>query len=127
MNYEILNNTIGYFAHYDPSPVLLIQPTVEMAEAWSKERFAPMIRDTAVLRPLFADPRSRDSGNTLRHKDFAGGYVAVIGANAPSGLAMRPIRVVLADEVDRYPLSAGTEGDPLKLAEKRQAEVPCAL
>ena len=118
---EIINNALGYFVDHDPSPVLTVQPTVEMAEAWSKERLAPMIRDTTALRDRFKDPRSRDSGNTLRHKEFEGGYIAIIGANAPSGLASRPIRVVLADEIDRYPMSAGTEGDPLKLAEKRQA------
>ncbi|MBT9175413.1 MAG: hypothetical protein DDT22_01089 [candidate division WS2 bacterium] len=32
---------------------------------------------------------------------------------------MRPIRIVLMDEVDRFPVSAGAEGDPCKLAEKR--------
>lgn len=122
---EVILNAVGYYSHFDPSPMLVIQPTVEMAEGWSKERLAPMIRDTRVLSETFPDPKSRDSGNTLRHKDFPGGYIAIIGANAPAGLAMRPIRVVLADETDRYPLSAGqgerSEGDPLKLAEKRQA------
>lgn len=116
----MLGNALGYYAHQDPSSVLMIQPTVEMAEAWSKERFAPMIRDTPVLSHLFSDPKSRDSNNTLRLKQFPGGYVAIIGANAPASLASRPIRVVLADEIDRYPKSAGTEGDPLKLAAKRQ-------
>jgi len=41
------------------------------------------------------------------------------GANAPASLASRPIRVVLCDEVDRYPHSAGSEGDPVSLASKR--------
>jgi phage terminase large subunit GpA-like protein len=41
------------------------------------------------------------------------------GANAPASLASRPIRVVLCDEVDRFPASAGQEGDPVGLAEKR--------
>ena len=41
------------------------------------------------------------------------------GANSPAGLASRPIRILLCDEVDRYPDSAGTEGDPVQLAEKR--------
>lgn len=36
-----------------------------------------------------------------------------------ASLASRPIRIVIADEVDRYPQSAGTEGDPVKLAETR--------
>ena len=30
-----------------------------------------------------------------------------------------PIRIVWMDEVDRYPASAGGEGDPVVLAEKR--------
>lgn len=55
------------------------------------------------------------------HNTFAGGHLTLGGANSPAGLAMRPIRVVLADEVDRYPASAGTEGDPLALATQRTA------
>lgn len=116
----VCGNVLGYFAHQDPASMLVIQPTVEMAEAWSKERFSPMIRDTPVLEHLFSDPKSRDGANTLRLKQFAGGFVAIIGANAPAGLAARPIRIVLADEIDRWPVSAGTEGDPLKLSSKRQ-------
>ena len=41
------------------------------------------------------------------------------GANSPASLASRPVRILLADEVDRYPVSAGTEGDPLSLGGKR--------
>jgi phage terminase large subunit GpA-like protein len=117
---EILNNSVGYFMDQDPAPLLVIQPTIELAEAWSKERLAPMLRDTPVLRGKVHEARSRDSGNTIRVKIFPGGRMAIIGANAPAELASRPIRVVLADEVDRYPVSAGTEGDPMALAAKRQ-------
>lgn len=116
---EIINNVVGYHIHLDPSPILLLQPTLEMAEAWSKDRFAPMLRDTECLRGLVKDPRSRDSGNTLLHKRFPGGHITMAGANSPSSLASRPIRLVLCDEVDRYPVSAGTEGDPVNLAKKR--------
>jgi len=118
---EILNNCIGYHIHQEPAPILLLQPTLEMAEAWSKDRLAPMIRDTPVLTDRIADPRSRDSGNTLLHKRFLGGHLTVIGANSPAGLASRPIRVLLCDEVDRFPTSAGTEGDPIDLAKRRTA------
>ncbi len=118
---ECLNCIIGYFMHYDPSPILVMQPTLEMAENWSKERLAPMLRDTPALKSLVKDPRSRDSGNTLLHKKFPGGSVSATGSNSPASLASRPIRVVLADEVDRYGASAGTEGDPVDLARKRTA------
>ena len=116
---EILNNILGYFVHQDPSPILFIQPTLEMAEAWSKDRLAPMIRDTDALTELFKDPKSRNSDNTLLHKKFNGGHLTMAGANSPSSLASRPIRIVLLDEEDRYPTSAGAEGDPGSLAQKR--------
>jgi phage terminase large subunit GpA-like protein len=116
---EILNNVVGFHVDQDPAPILLVQPTLEMAEAWSKDRLAPMIRDTPRLRDKIADPKARDSGNTLLHKKFTGGHLTIAGANSPAGLASRPIRIVLFDEVDRFPISAGTEGDPVNLGKKR--------
>ena len=115
----ILNGS-GYFMHRDPAPIMILEPTVEMAETISKERFTPMVRDTPVLSKLLKD-RSRDGNNTIQEKSFPGGYVVFLGANSPASLASRPIRILLADEVDRYPKSAGKEGDPLLLAEKRLA------
>ena len=78
-----------------------------------------MLRDTEVLSDLVRDPRSRDSGNTLLYKRFPGGHLTMAGANSPASLASRPVRIVLLDEEDRYPNSAGAEGDPGSLAEKR--------
>lgn len=109
-------NTVGYHIAEDPCPMLVVQPTIELAEAFSSDRLAPMIRDSPQLRAKIADPKARDSGNTLRRKAFKGGYVALGGANSAASLAGRPVRVALLDEVDRYPASAGTEGNPLQLA-----------
>jgi len=78
-----------------------------------------MARDTPCLQGKIADPRSRDGNNKILHKRFPGGHLTIVGANAPSGLASRPIRLLLCDEVDRYPFSAGAEGDPVNLARKR--------
>jgi len=116
---EIINNLVGFHIDQDPSPILVVQPTLQMAEAWSKDRLSPMLRDTPCLQGKVADPRSRDSGNTTLHKVFSGGHITIAGANSAANLASRPIRVVLCDEVDRYPVSAGSEGDPILLAKKR--------
>lgn len=116
---EALNNVVGYYVDQDPAPMLLIQPTVEMGEAWSKDRLAPMVRDSPRLSAKIADSKVKDSGNTILHKTFLGGHITIAGANSPAGLASRPVRVVLFDEVDRYPASAGSEGDPISLARKR--------
>ena len=119
---EAILNIIGFHIENDPSPILVLQPTVEMAQAFSKDRVANgLIRSTPCLRDKVKDPRARDSGNTTLHKIFPGGALTMVGANSPAGLASRPIRLVLCDEVDRYPASAGSEGDPIQLARKRAA------
>ena len=116
---EILLNVIGYYIDQDPAPMLIMQPTLQMAQAFSKDRLAMMIRDSEKIRDCVKDPRSRDSGNTVLSKKFAGGNLNIVGSNSASGLASRPIRIVLADECDRYEASAGAEGDPISLATKR--------
>ena len=116
---EIINNIVGYFIAHDPCPIMVMLPTLEMAEGWSTDRLAPMVRDTPSLRVKISEAKTRDSGNKLLQKRFPGGQLVIVGANSPASLASRPIRVVLADEVDRYPASAGVEGDPLTLAYKR--------
>ena len=116
---ETLNNLVGFHIDRDPSPILVLQPTLDMGQAWSKDRLAPMLRDTPSLRGKVKDARSRDSANTVLHKVFPGGHITIAGANSAASLASRPIRIVVADEIDRYPASAGTEGDPVSLASKR--------
>ena len=116
---EFLLNALGYFISQDPSPILFVRPSVDEAKDFSKDRIAPMIRDTPALREKVRDVKSRDSNNTLLHKRFPGGQMTLVGANAAAGLSSRPVRVVIGDEIDRFPASAGSEGDPISLAEKR--------
>jgi phage terminase large subunit GpA-like protein len=116
---EILLNVIGYYIDQDPAPMLIMQPTLAMAQAFSKDRLAMMIRDSEKIRDCVKNPRSRDSGNTVLSKKFAGGNLNIVGSNSASGLSSRAVRVVLGDECDRYEASAGAEGDPISLATKR--------
>ncbi len=115
----VIKAAIGYYIDQDPAPMLVVQPTGEMANTFSKDRLATMIRDTPALHGKIADPKARDSGNTILHKRFPGGHLTIVGANSPSSVASRPIRIVCCDEVDKYPASAGSEGDPLWLASQR--------
>lgn len=121
---ELLLNTIGYFIDQEPAPILVMQPTLAMAQTFSKDRLAPMLRDTTKLKGKVKDPKTRDGENTTLHKKFPGGHITVVGANSSSGLRSRPIRILLCDEVDSYPPSAGTEGDPINLAKKRTTVFP---
>src|SRR5438552_7394144 len=116
---ECGNNWIGYVIHRSPGPMLMVQPTVEVAKRVSKQRLAPMIESTPVLRARVAEARSRDSGNTVQVKEFEGGLLIITGANSGAGLRSMPIRFLFMDEVDEYPGDVDGQGDPIALAEKR--------
>lgn len=98
-----VENITGYFMHQDPCPVMVVQPTDKKVSEFSKERLKPMVRDTDVLRPLVKDNKTKDSDNTIESKSFPGGHLAIVSAMSDSQVQGRPRRVVLLDEVDRYP------------------------
>lgn len=110
---------MGYFIEHDPCPILVVQPALDDAIKHSKEDVAPMLRDVPILRGLVAEPKAKDGHNTLLDKEFRGGSLSLVGANSPRGFRRTSRRVVLFDEVDGYPASAGSEGDPIELGIRR--------
>lgn len=118
---EAINNWIGFVIHLAPGPFLMVQPTQDLAKKVSKQRIATAILETEVLSERIAQPRERDSGNTLLTKEFAGGVLMLTGANSAAGLRSMPVRYLALDEVDAYPADLDDEGDPVKIAEKRTA------
>jgi len=118
-NTETGNNWLGYIIHHAPGPVMVCQPTVDMAKRLSKQRLSDMIEQSPALKELIGDARSRDSSNTMLSKEFPGGVMILTGANSATGLRSAPCRYVFADEVDAWPQDVDGEGDPLSLAIKR--------
>lgn len=118
---ELILNICGYFIHQDPSPILVVQPTGELVETWSKDRLDTMVRDTPAITDLVKSKKSRDTENTIKRKSYPGGHLSITASNSPSGVAARPIRLVLFDEINKFPVSAGVEGDVVTLATERSA------
>lgn len=116
---KILNHTIAFHIHQDPCPIMLVQPTIEDAQGYSKEEIAPMLRDTPCLKGLVSESKAKDGANTILQKQFPGGTLSLVGANSPRGFRRVSRRVVLFDEIDGYPASAGAEGDQIKLGIRR--------
>jgi len=116
---KIIGHVVGYHIHQDPCSMLIVQPTIDDAEGYSKEEIQPTIDETDVLRGRVGDSKSRSSGNTIAKKKYPGGILHIIGANSPRGFRRITVRLVLFDEVDGYPPSAGQEGDQIKLGIKR--------
>ena len=117
---ECINNMIGYIIDQDPGSILFIQPTTIDAKDYSKLRIAPMIRDTKCLKNKVADPKSRESANTILQKSYPGGILTMCGSTEAHALCSKPIRYIFGDERDRWATSAGNEGDPWELATARQ-------
>jgi phage terminase large subunit GpA-like protein len=116
---EAGNNWLGYVLHHVPAPVLAVQPTVELAKRFSRQRIDPLLEETPALRERVAPARARDSGNTMLSKEFPGGILVLTGANSAVGLRSMPARFLFLDEVDAYPGDIEGEGDPIALAEAR--------
>lgn len=120
---KIGNAAIGYHIDQDPCSILVVQPTVDDAKGYSKEELAPMFRDCPRLAKIVYEDREdsgpRGAGNAVQHKTYPGGVLSLVGANSGNGLRRVSRRVVFFDEVDGYPPSAGSDGDPIELGIKR--------
>ncbi|CUU41674.1 Bacteriophage tail assembly protein [Blastochloris viridis] len=116
---EAGNNWIGYVIHHAPGPMLAVQPTVELAKRFSRQRIDPLIAESPALRERVKPARARDAGNTVLSKEFPAGLLIITGANSAVGLRSMPARYLFLDEIDAYPASADEEGDPVALAEAR--------
>lgn len=110
---EAAQNMIGYIVMQDPSPTMIVYPTEALAKSISENRLRPMLKATPEIWRKF------DENSSLLELQFDGMYLALVGSNSPSGLASRPIRFLIMDEVDKYPGTSGKEADPIMLAIER--------
>ena len=91
---KMINHAIAYHAHLDACNILVVQPTVEDANGYSKDEIATMIRDTPILAGVFSDPKSKDGDNTILKKSYPGGTLYLVGANSGRGFRRISARLV---------------------------------
>lgn len=116
---ETANNMLGYIMHIAPGRAMMVQPTVDAAKDYVRERINPLIEYTPAIRAKVSEARSRDGSNTVKFKRFPGGFLSVTGANSAQALQSRAIRYLVLDEIDRYPRDVDGQGDPIGMAVKR--------
>lgn len=110
---EALQNMIGYIVMQDPSPTMIVYPTDTLAKSVSENRLQPMLKATPEIAKKF------DENSSLLELQFDSMYISLTGSNSPSGLASKPVRFLMMDEVDKYPGASSKEADPIKLATER--------
>jgi phage terminase large subunit GpA-like protein len=123
----VINNGVGYCIDQDPGNILVVWPTKEDAQEWSKETLPELFELTTCLRGKVADAEQRSSDNTILHKRFAGGFLTAIGSNSPRALRRRNARYVFVDEYDALDEKASSqEGDVGRRAARRADASPDA-
>jgi len=118
----VLENLIGWIIDCEPGPTMFVTADKELAESVIETRVDRMIESAGIQHKIFAQvekAHGRKTGDTKSKKEFAGGFLLPVGPNVAGKLRSYSIKTVLFDEVDGFPLEIGSEGDPLKLAERR--------
>lgn len=100
----------------DPSPMLWLMPSENLARSFSKTRWMPGLEDCDRATEEF--PSDRDKLTNLE-QHFRHCTLNFIGSNSASNLASRPIRILIADEIDKFAEATEEEDDALVLAEQR--------
>lgn len=116
---ESMNNIVGYFMAIDPCPIKIIQPSIKTAIGYSKGKLDALIEGTPVLSELVPSKKSKNSDNSTYAKKFPGGEITIGIATSASDVASTSNRLVMMDEIDRFPAMITGEGDPVALAIKR--------
>lgn len=116
---EATVNVIGYTMDHAPAPLMVLMPTLESRDKWKVQKLNPLITDTQVIRDLLGGMRSRDAANRADIIDFPGGILFLSGGNSPNSYAQNSARIVVMDDLDRFPEEVGAEGDPVSLGRGR--------
>lgn len=113
-------NWIGYTIDESPTSFMYLTADDGLAETAMTLKVDALINHCGLSHLIKANtPNTKRSGNTKLTKEFPGGFIKAVGANAPGKLRAISVQRFYADELDGMPDRVGDEGDPVKLAEKR--------
>lgn len=113
-------NFVGQIMSETPAPVLVVLPSTGEAADYNRLKLDPTIRETPALRAKVRDVISRDEkSSTSFFKRFPGGYLQIVSASTPKQLEMRTARVIVFEEISKYPRDVDGRGSPIKLALSR--------
>jgi phage terminase large subunit GpA-like protein len=117
-------NALGYTMDHDPCPIMVVLPDDITKDAWTLQKFNPMIENTPAVQRALTTQNSRDSANQRAFKDFAGGQLFIEHGKTASRLALRTAKRVLVDELDKFVAALPSGEDPLELLKGRTSAYP---
>jgi phage terminase large subunit GpA-like protein len=117
-------NVIGYAIDHDPCPMIVFLPDDLTKDAWTLQKFNPMIENTPAVRNKLTTTASRSTANQAAFKDFLGGQIFVEHGKTATRMSLKTARRVLVDEIDKFVAQLATGEDPLKLIRGRVSAFP---
>jgi phage terminase large subunit GpA-like protein len=120
----VIENAVAYRIACAPTPMVMVQPKIDSAEAMAKERIVPMILATPELRTRVRLGKATDS--SLRYKRFSGGFLFIASARSGPELASRSAPFVANDEIDEFDDIPG-QGNPIEIVRRRQGAAEIGL
>lgn len=119
---EIGLNFVGYTIDTDPSPMLVVLPSIDEATKFNRVKLGPMIEATRTLRAKVREAKSRDeNSSTASYKRFRGGFLQITHAGSSKGLQMITVKKLWGDEISEFPLDTGGRGDPIDQMRQRNS------
>lgn len=105
----------GYTVANRPSRIFWVFPTERTMNKFSNTRFKRMIQKSPEIASLITNPRRTLTTGLY----YLGGSIVEFVNATPDGLAGSPARMVLLDEVGKYPACTTREGDAVSLGKER--------
>lgn len=114
---EIPLSLVAHAAKVQPSDMLILQPTRELALDFADRRI-----EEKLLRPspsIAAELGPARGDDLASRKTFRNGSIISVGYPTSGQISSRPIPIVVVDERDSMRDEIGDEGDPVTLARQR--------
>jgi len=112
----LLGNLIMFTVAEAGAPILYVTSTSENAKSWSERELIPRLKSCPAIRELMPDNEDDFRKMEMHFKSCT---VRLVGSNSDGNLASRPIKVLFADEIEKWPVENEKEAPALELAMAR--------
>lgn len=102
-------------AAVSPGPAMVVFPTRDSKQKFSKQKLAPILRRCKDLLGKIGEARQKEK-DTLDIKTFPGGFINIASAKSSSELRSQSVRRLVLDEQSAYDTDCQGEGDPSAIA-----------
>ncbi|MDQ3235512.1 MAG: phage terminase large subunit family protein, partial [Pseudobdellovibrionaceae bacterium] len=102
-------------AAVSPGPAMVVFPTRDSKQKFSKQKLAPILRRCKDLLGKISEAKQKEK-DTLDIKTFPGGFINIASAKSSSELRSQSVRRLVLDEQSAYDPDCQGEGDPSAIA-----------